>query len=136
MTAIVADEVKRAMLDAGLARLDLPTSGGDSQADILITQSNDTSIATCNMSAPPCFGAAATASTITKAAANAISNSGTPAVNVDIGKLKLRNRSNTVLITFSVSESGGGGDIIVTDNTVPSNATSISISGLEITITL
>lgn len=130
MTIAVDDATERAMLDAGLAMIN--GGSGDASGDFIVMSSIDTILATLAFSATA-FAAATSAAGTATASSNAISNSGTPTAGT-IAKAAFRDKANVQRWTFSVTASGGGGDMIVADPVIPANATAVTCSGITVTL--
>ena len=132
MAIVTSNAGNKAACDALLAVLN--TGSTDAAGDFELLN-NTTSIATIAFNATA-FGAA-TLATPSVATATFPAASGTPAVtNIAINKGRFRDRNNAAVISFDISASGGGGDMIVTDPNVPSNATAISCSGVTFSLNI
>jgi hypothetical protein len=105
---------------------------GDATGDFHLLTSADVALATLPFS-NPAFAAAADVSGTVKAAANSITASGTPTPGT-IAKGQFRNRANTSVIAFAVGASGS--DMNVADVVIPSGATSVTCSGIEVSLAL
>jgi hypothetical protein len=132
MTISVRDDAERAALDAVLALIN--AGSGDASGDFELLTAGSSSLAVLPFSTTS-FGAATTGGGIATATSNAITNSGTPTPGT-IGLGRFRDKANSAVVSFSVSASGGGGDMIVTDPVIPSNATAVSCSGVTVTLNI
>jgi hypothetical protein len=132
MTITVRDDAERAALNALLAPLN--AGSGDASGDFHLLTSGDAALATLNLSATA-FQNATTVTGAAQAVSNSISNSATPTAG-DIAKGQLRDRANSAVLSFSISESGGGGDMIVADVTIPGDAVAVSCSGITVTLNI
>jgi hypothetical protein len=130
MAISVRDDAERAALDAILALIN--AGSGDSSGDFELLTGASASLAVLPFSATS-FAAATSNAGIATATSNAITNSGTPTPGT-IGIGRFRDKANSAVVTFSISASGGGGDMIVTDPVIPSNATAVSCSGVTVTL--
>jgi hypothetical protein len=130
MTISVRDDAERAALDAVLALIN--AGSGDASGDFELLTSANASLAVLPFSTTA-FGSATSNGGIASATSNAITNSGTPTAGT-IGNGRFRDKANSAVVTFSISASGGGGDMIVTDPVIPANATAVSCSGVTITL--
>jgi len=137
MTISVRDDAERAALDAILALINGGT--GDASGDFELLTSANGSLATLPFTIPGSGGAFAAATTpvspggVAAAVSNAITNSGTPTPGT-IGNGRFRDRANSAVVSFSISASGAGGDMIVADPVIPSNATAVSCSSITVTM--
>jgi hypothetical protein len=130
MTISVRDDAERAALDAILALIN--GGSGDATGDFELLTAGSSSLAVLPFSATS-FAASTTISNQASATSNAITNSGTPTPGT-IGSGRFRDKANSAVVSFSVSAGGGGGDMIVTDPVIPSNATAVSCSGVTVTL--
>lgn len=130
MTISVRDDAERAALDAILALIN--GGSGDASGDFEVLSSGLVSLAIMPFSTTA-FASATTVSNQAQAVSNAITNSGTPTSNT-IANGRFRDKANSAVISFSISAGGGGGDMIVTDPVIPSNATAVSCSGVTVTL--
>jgi hypothetical protein len=130
MTISVRDDAERAALDAILALIN--GGSGDATGDFELLTSGNSSLAVLPLSATS-FAASTTVSNQAQAVSNAITNSGTPTPGT-IGNGRFRDKANSAVVSFSISAGGGGGDMIVTDPVIPSNATAVSCSGVTVTL--
>jgi hypothetical protein len=130
MTINISDPAERAALDAILALIN--GGSGDATGDFELLTAGSSSLAVMNFSATA-FAASSSNAGVASATSNAISNSGAPTAGT-IGLGRFRDRANSSVVTFSISASGGGGDMIVTDPVIPANATAVSCSGVTVTL--
>jgi hypothetical protein len=130
MTIVASDAAELAALNAILALIN--GGSGDATGDFELQTGGAASLAVLPFSATS-FGNATTVSNQAQATSNAITNSGTPTAGT-IGIGKFRDKSNAAVMTFTISASGGGGDMIVTDPVIPGNATAVSCSGVTVTL--
>lgn len=117
-----ANEMKKAALDAALALL----NGGQFR----LLNISSTELANLTLSTPA-FSTAAAAASPYSAAANAIASDSTITPG-DIALFELRNSSSQTRISGTVGV--GTGDIQVASVTIPGTATSVSCSGLTISL--
>ncbi len=129
MAISVHASANKAALDAVLSLIN--GGSGDPNGDFELLSAGMASLATLQFSATA-FGAA-TSATPASATSNAITQSGTPTAGT-IANGRFRDKSNLAIISFSVSASGGGGDMIVADPVIPANATAVSCSGITVTL--
>jgi len=122
MTISVRDDAERAALDAILALIN--GGSGDATGDFEVLTAALASLAVLAFAATS-FQAASSNAGVAQAVSNAISNSSTPTPGT-IGNGRFRDKANSAVISFSMSASGGGGDMIVSDPVIPSNATAVS----------
>ena len=113
--------VRTTLADAAVDTLDVGTT--DASGDLRIDTAGNSQVALLVFS-NPAFGAAASGT----ATASAIT-SDTNAAGGTAAKAILRNRDNTTCISCSVTASGGGGDIIISNTTVGAGDT-VSCSSL------
>lgn len=130
MTISVRDDAERAALDAILALVN--SGSGDSTGDFELLNSGNSSLAVLPFSATA-FASSTTISNQASATSNSITNSGTPTPGT-IANGRFRDKANSAVVSFSISAGGGGGDMIVTDPVIPSNATAVSCSGVTVTL--
>lgn len=130
MTISIRDDAERAALDSILTLVN--GGSGDSSGDFELLTAGSSSLATLPFSATA-FGASTSGGGIATATSNAITNSGTPTPGT-IGLGRFRDKANSAVVSFSISAGGGGGDMIVTDPVIPSNATAVSCSGVTVTL--
>jgi hypothetical protein len=130
-TVTVSAAGKIAALDALLALIN--GGSGDSTGDFQLQTAAAAALATLTFSATSFAGAADVGGTI-KAAANTITASGTPTPGT-IGKGVFRNKANTAVITFDIDTSGTPA-MTIADKVIPADATSVSCSGLEVSLTI
>ncbi len=107
---------------------------GEASGDFSLFTAADALLATLPFSATAFAGATDVAGTI-KAAANNITASATPTAGT-IAKGQFRNKANAAVISFAISMSGGGGDMIITNTVIPGDATAVTCSGLEVSLAL
>ena len=132
MTIAVRDDAERAALDAVLALIN--GGAGDATGDFELLTGANAQLAFLNFSATA-FQGATTNGGVAQAVSNAISNSGTPTAGT-IANGRFRDRANSAVVTFSISASGGGGDMIVADPVIPANATAVSCSSITVTMNI
>lgn len=130
MTIVASDAAELAALNAILALIN--GGSGDASGDFELLTGASASLAVLPFSTTA-FGSATTISNKASATSNTISNSGTPTTGT-IGLGKFRDKANAPVLTFSISATGGGGDMIVTDPVIPANATAVSCSGVTVTL--
>lgn len=130
MTIAVDDATERAMLDAGLGMIN--GGSGDATGDFIVMNSSDTILATLAFSATA-FATASSVGGVATASSNAISNSAAPTAGT-IAKGAFRDKANVQRWTFTISASGGGGDMIVADPVIPATATAVTCSGITVTL--
>jgi len=130
MTISVRDDAERAALDAILALIN--GGSGDATGDFEVLTAALASLAVLALAATS-FQAASSNAGVAQAVSNAISNSSTPTPGT-IGNGRFRDKANSAVISFSMSASGGGGDMIVSDPVIPSNATAVSCSSITTTL--
>ena len=127
-TVTVSNDVNQAALNAALAIV----NGGS----IALTTAADAILASLPLS-PTAFQNATVQgvapSQYAQAASNQIGNSGTPSPGT-IGKLKLRDGSGNVKITFDVGLSGSNAAVIVSDVVIPVDTDYVAMpSGFVVT---
>jgi len=132
MTIVASDAAELAALNAVLALVN--GGSGDATGDFELQTGAAASLAVLPFSATA-FGNATTISNQASATSNAITNSGTPTAGT-IGIGKFRDKANAAVYSFTISASGGGGDMIVTDPVIPANATAVSCSGVTVTLNI
>jgi hypothetical protein len=132
MTITVRDDAERAALNALLALLN--AGSGDASGDFHLLTSGDAALATLNLSATA-FQNATTSNGTAQAVSNAISNSGTPTAGT-IANGQLRDKANSAVLAFSITATGGGGDMIVADAVIPGDAVAVSCSGITVTLNI
>lgn len=130
MAITVSMAGKIAALDALLDLID--GGSGDATGDFVVKNASGTALGTMTFSATA-FAGATDGSTVATADSNTITGSSTPTPD-DIASGAFRNKANTEVIAFAISESGGGGDMIVTSVTIPSDATSVTCDGVTVTL--
>lgn len=130
MAISVRDDAERAALDAILALIN--AGSGDASGDFELLTGANASLAVLPFSATA-FASATSNGGVAQATSNAITNSGTPTPGT-IGNGRFRDKANSAVVSFSISAGGGGGDMIVTDPVIPSNATAVSCSGVTVTL--
>ena len=128
MAITLANGFKTAALDGGLAALN--AGSGDPTGDLELLTAADASLAVLALSATA-FAAATISGANAVAASNSIANSALPTAGT-IAKGRLRNRANVPLISFAVSLSGAGGDMIIGDVVIPPGASTVSCSGITV----
>lgn len=107
---------------------------GDLTGDFELLTSANASLAVLPFrAAGNAFDAATAVGGVAQAVASSIQNSGTPTPGT-IANGRFRDRANSAVITFSISASGGGGDMIVGDPVIPANATAVSASSITYTM--
>lgn len=129
MAITIANGFKTGALDGGLAAIN--GGAGDPTGDLELLTVADASLAVLALSATS-FAAATMSGANAVATANSIANSGAPTAGT-IAKGRLRNKANTAILSFSVTLSGGGGDMIIGDVVIPPGATTVSCSGIAVT---
>ncbi len=129
MAITLANGFKTGALDGALAAVN--GGSGDPTGDLEFLSAADASLAVLNMAATS-FAAATISGATAVATSNAIAPSGAPTPGT-IAKGRLRNKANVPIISFSVSLSGGGGDMISGVTVIPVGATSVTCSGITMT---
>ena len=124
----IDDTVKIAMLNAALALLN--AGSGDASGDLNLRNSGLTSLAVLPLSVTSFAGAANVSGTI-KAAANAITPSGTPTAGT-IATGQLRNRANAALFTFTIGTSGAEMNVGVV--VIPGGTTAVGLTAFEVSL--
>lgn len=119
-----ADTARLAALDGIVDLLD----GGS----VLLSEADDDPLAAPTFDTPA-FGDAAMVSTLATATAAALT-ADTSVTAGTIGKISFRNSSDTPIKWGTVGTSGE--DFNVTDNVIPSGATSVNLTSLTISLTL
>ena len=131
MAITLGNNFKTGALDGALATIN--GGSGDATGDLEFLTSADASLAVLLMNPTP-FAAATINGATSQALANAVTSASSPTPGT-IAKGRIRNKANTPIISFAVSLTGGGGDMIVGAVVIPSGATSVSCSGITMTAT-
>ena len=127
MAITVSAAGKIAALDALLALLNAGGAG-----KFVVKNGSGTSLATMTFSSTS-FAGATNVGGNASADSNTITGSSTPTPD-DMASGDFQNNASTSVIAFAISESGGGGDMIVSDVTIPSDATSVTCDGVTVTL--
>lgn len=130
MAISIRDDAERAALDAILALVSAGSGDASGDFEVLTAGSSSLAVIPFNTTA---FGAASTSGGSATASGTFSGPSGTPTPGT-IGLGRFRDKANSAVVSFSISASGGGGDMIVTDPVIPSNATAVSCSGVTVTL--
>lgn len=120
-----------AALDALLGVIN--SGSGDASGDFQLQTAGAAALATLTF-ANPAFAPAALVTATNKAAANAITSAASPTAG-SIGKGVFRNRANTPVITFDIAAAGTPA-MTIADIVIPGGATSVSCSGLEVSLAI
>lgn len=134
MAISVRQDANKAALDAALAVIN--TGSGDLTGDFEVLY-NSTSLAVMTFSSTAFAASTNGSGTSATATSNTITQSGTPTNipnTINVGRF--RDKANSAVWTFSISAGGGGGDMVVTDPSIPSNATAVSCSGVTVTLNI
>lgn len=133
MAISVRQDGNKAALDAALALIN--AGSGDATGDFEVLTSANASLAVMTFSATSFAASTNGSGTSATATSNTITQSGTPTPGT-IGNGRFRDKANSAVWSFSISAGGGGGDMIVTDPVIPSNATAVSCSGVTVTLNI
>jgi H+/gluconate symporter-like permease len=133
MAISVRQDGNKAALDAVLDLID--AGSGDASGDFELLTGANASLAVLPFSTTAFAASTNGSGTSATATSNAITNSGKPTAGT-IGNGRFRDKANSAVMSFSISASGGGGDMIVTDPVIPANATAVSCSGVTVTLNI
>lgn len=133
MTITASDLAEIAALNAILALINGGT--GDATGDFALRNAGATVLAALPFSATAFAAATTDGSGYASANSNAITSAASPTAGT-ISNGQFRDKANVSIVAFTITATGGGGDVEVADVVIPGGTTAISCSGVTMKLYL
>lgn len=129
MTLVINERFRRGALNGALAELNAGIA--DASGDCRLLDAGNAEVAALAFANPAFAPSTTPTPNVAEAQANAIAPDNTITPGATFTKVQWRDRDNVVIVEGTVGEPGSGADLIVTDNTIPADASGVTSPGLS-----